>query len=59
MSQTKKATDSPSIRPAADAVARVEPAELSRFEGEGGPVALDLGDTAPHAVAVPGELSDR
>jgi hypothetical protein len=30
-------TDGPFIRPAADAVAPVEPEDLSRFEGEGGP----------------------
>jgi hypothetical protein len=57
MSQMKKAIDSPST---ADAVARIEPAELSRFEGEGGPEAPELGDTTPHEVsAVRGELTGR
>jgi hypothetical protein len=32
-------TAGPFIQPAADAVARVEPEDLSRFEGEGGPEA--------------------
>jgi hypothetical protein len=31
-----RAADRPFIRPAADAVAPVEPEDLSRFEGEGG-----------------------
>jgi len=31
-----RSTDVPLIRPAADAVALVEPEDLSRFEGEGG-----------------------
>jgi hypothetical protein len=32
-------TDGPLIRPAAEAVGPVEPEDLSRFEGEGGPEA--------------------
>src|SRR5438046_1163935 len=38
MNETRNAcTNAPFIRSVAEAVARVEPADLSRFEGEGGP----------------------
>jgi hypothetical protein len=44
-------TDRPFIRPAVDAAPLVEPGDLSRFEGEGGPAAPSL-----ERVAVPKRL---
>ena len=40
-------TDSPFIWPAVEGVKRVEPADLSRFEGEGGPEAPEPATPEP------------